>query len=115
VQGSRGRAYLNEESKVMIYAQSKWRYREKEGQKSIYQIEHDRLFSSIRNNRAENDGQYMSESTLLAIMGRMATYTGQVVTWEQAMNSKESLAPEEYAWGDAPEVVIAVPGVTKIA
>ena len=114
-QGSRGRAYLNEESKVMIYAESKWRYREKEGQRGIYQIEHDRLFSSIRNSRAENDGQYMSESTLLAIMGRMATYTGQVVTWEQATNSNEILAPKKYAWGDAPEVVIAVPGVTKIA
>jgi len=44
----------------------------------------------------------------------MATYSGGVVTWEQAMNSQEDLTPEKYAWGDAPEVVIAKPGVTKV-
>lgn len=112
-QGSRGRANLDQ-GKIMLYTDKKWRYREKEGQKSIYQIEHDKLFASIRNGTPRNDGEYMSKSTLLAIMGRMATYTGQVVTWEQAMNSKEDLTPEKYAWGDAPEVVIAMPGVTQI-
>jgi len=118
-QGSRGRAFLDEE-KVMVYAKdangadSKWRFREKEGQKSIFQIEHDRFFASIRNAKPENDGEYMAKSTLLAILGRMATYTGEVVTWEQAMNSQEDLTPAKYAWGDAPEVVIAVPGVTKV-
>ncbi|MEP7029237.1 MAG: hypothetical protein ABI960_11635, partial [Candidatus Eisenbacteria bacterium] len=40
-------------------------------------------------------------STLLAIMGRMAAYTGQPVTWDQALNSTESLAPKAYAWGEA--------------
>jgi len=118
VQGSHGRADLAER-KAMIYvntkgASSKWRFREKEGQKSMYQIEHDRLFASIRNAQPVNDGEYVSKSTLLAIMGRMATYTGEVVTWEQAMNSQEDLTPEKYAWGDAPEVAIAVPGVTKL-
>lgn len=113
VHGSRGRAFLNE-SKVMVYTDSKWRHREKEGQKGIYQLEHDRLFASIRGAKAVNDGEYMSKSTLLAILGRMATYTGKVVTWEQAMNSQEDLTPEKYAWGNAPEVVIAVPGVTTV-
>ena len=41
----------------------------------------------------------MAKSTLLAIMGRMATYTGQAITWEQAMNSKEDLTPPKYDWG----------------
>ena len=36
----------------------------------------------------------MSKSTLMGIMGRMATYTGQEITWEQALNSKEDLMPE---------------------
>lgn len=112
VSGSRGRATL-QPSKVMIYNDSKWRYREKESPKSIYQLEHERLFTSIRGGKAENDGEYMAKSTLLAIMGRMATYTGQVITWDQAMNSQELLAPAKYEWGDAPEVVIASPGVTK--
>ena len=55
----------------------------------------------------------MANSTLLAIMGRMATYTGQEITWEMAMNSKQDLSPEAYEWGAAPEVVIARPGLTK--
>ena len=55
----------------------------------------------------------MAKSTLLAILGRMATYTGQQITWEQALNSQEDLTPPSYAWGPAPEVKIAVPGVTK--
>ena len=55
----------------------------------------------------------MSYSTLLAIMGRMACYTGQKVTWEMAMNSQESLVPEKLEWGAAPKVEIAVPGITK--
>ena len=47
-------------------------------------------------------------------MGRMATYTGQMVTWEQALNSQEDLTPPEYAWGPAPDVVVPMPGVTKL-
>jgi hypothetical protein len=47
-------------------------------------------------------------------MGRMATYTGQQVTWSQALNSKEDLTPLKYAWGDAPEAPLAVPGMTKL-
>ena len=80
---------------------------------NIYQTEHDELFASIRAGKPLNNGRYMAYSTLLAILGRMATYTGQEITWEQALNSKENLTPPSYDWGPAPEVKIAVPGVTK--
>jgi len=50
---------------------------------------------------------------LLAIMGRMATYTGQEITWDMAWNSKEKLGPTKYEWGPVPVPQIAVPGVTK--
>jgi predicted dehydrogenase len=80
---------------------------------NIYQKEHDELFASIRAGQPLNNGRYMTHSTLLAILGRMATYTGQEITWEQALNSQEDLTPPSYAWGPAPEVKIAVPGVTK--
>ena len=59
----------------------------------MYQTEHDELFASIRNGKPINNGEYMAKSTLLAIMGRMAAYTGQQITWEMAMNSKEDLSP----------------------
>jgi len=54
-------------------------------------------------------------STLMAIMGRMAAYTGQQVTWEQAMNSQEKLVPENLDWNGKLDVKpIAQPGITKL-
>jgi predicted dehydrogenase len=83
-------------------------------QNHMYQTEHDELFASIRNAKPINNGEYMARSTLLAIQGRMAAYTGQEITWEMAMNSKESLAPSRYDWdGRPPASPIAVPGETR--
>jgi hypothetical protein len=90
-----------------------WRYRGRAP--NMYQHEHDVLFASIRASNPINNGQYMAQSTLMAIMGRMSAYTGQRVTWEQALNSQERLGPTTYDWGSAPEPIVAVPGVTKLA
>ena len=57
----------------------------------------------------------MVRSTLMAIMGRMAAYTGQTITWEQAMNSTEDLLPKELAFGPIEVPPVAIPGVTKIS
>jgi hypothetical protein len=70
--------------------------------------------TSIRDNKPINNGVYMTHSTLLAIMGRMATYTGELVTWEQALNSKEDLTPPKYEWGPIEMPEVAVPGKTKL-
>ena len=56
------------------------------------------LFASIRKGKPINNGERMATSTLLGIMGRMAAYTGQEVTWEQAMNSQEKIFPEKLDW-----------------
>ncbi|MHC5540766.1 Gfo/Idh/MocA family protein, partial [Singulisphaera rosea] len=96
-----------------ITGANKWRYR---GQNNnMYQTEHDELFASIRAGKPINSAVYAAKSTLLAIMGRMAAYTGEVITWEKALNSKESLAPAQYVWGDAPQRPVARPGLTKFA
>jgi hypothetical protein len=80
----------------------------------MFQTEHDELFASVRGGKPINNGEYMAKSTLLAIMGRMAGYTGQEVTWEMAMNSTEDLSPERYAWdAQPPEARVAVPGLTR--
>jgi hypothetical protein len=50
---------------------------------------------------------------MAAILGRMATYTGQKITWEQALASKEDLSPARYEWGPLPVPKVAVPGVTR--
>jgi hypothetical protein len=58
----------------------------------------------------------MAKSSLLAIMGRMAAYTGQEITWEMALNSRENLSPDHYEWSGAPPVArIAIPGQTPFA
>jgi myo-inositol 2-dehydrogenase/D-chiro-inositol 1-dehydrogenase len=78
----------------------------------MYQQEHIELVESIRSGKPRNDGDYMTKSTMMAIMGRMATYTGQTITWEMAMNSKEDLSPPKYEFGPLPVATIAKPGVT---
>ena len=88
-----------------ITGENAWRYR---GSKpNMYQVEHDEMFAGIRSGNPINNGMSAARSTLLAIMGRMAAYTGEVITWERALNSKEDLSPAQYAWGDAPRRVIA--------
>jgi len=81
----------------------------------MYQREHDVLFASIRAMNPVNDGISMAHSTLMAIMARMAAYTGEVVTWEQALESAENLNPEPFTFGDRPRPSVAVPGVTKFS
>ncbi len=80
----------------------------------MYQREHDVLFKSIRDGAPVNDGERMSRTTLLAIMGRMAAYTGQVVSWVQAMESGQDLNPEPWAMGVRETPSIAVPGTRPL-
>jgi myo-inositol 2-dehydrogenase / D-chiro-inositol 1-dehydrogenase len=90
----------------------KWTYTDRH--KNMYQVEHDRLFAGIRAGQPLNNGEYMAKSTLLAIMGRMATYTGRQVSWEQALASKEDLSPKKYEWGPIAMPEVALPGVTRL-
>jgi predicted dehydrogenase len=83
------------------------------GRDDMYQREHNELFASIRSGRPINNGEYMAKSTLMGIMGRMACYTGQLITWEQALNSTEDLTPARYEWGPLPVPAVARPGVTR--
>jgi len=83
------------------------------GSSAMYQNEHDELFASIRSGKPINDGVRSSNSTMLAIMARMAAYTGQAITWEQAMKSQEKLVPDKIEFGPMPTPAVAVPGQTK--
>ncbi len=80
---------------------------------NMYQVEHDEFFASIRSGKPINNGQYMAKSSMLAILGRMTTYTGQTLTWEQAINSKERLGPPKYEWGSLATPPVAQPGITE--
>ncbi|MFN0133476.1 MAG: Gfo/Idh/MocA family protein [Phycisphaerales bacterium] len=83
--------------------------------KDMYQAEHDELFASIRAGKPIHDGHRGANSTLMGIMARMAAYTGQTITWEQALNSKEALVPETLAFGPGPAADVAIPGKTKFS
>jgi predicted dehydrogenase len=112
--GTKGRSLLSERTNgLTIQSENKdWVYEGPFNQ--MYQTEHDELFASIRNGKPINNGEYMSHSTLLAIMGRMAAYTGQEITWKMALESKEDLSPPKYDWDVKLEhPPIAIPGVTK--
>jgi hypothetical protein len=52
---------------------------------------------------------------MLGLLGRQAAYTGQLVKWDECANSDERLGPTEYAWGEAPEATVPIPGKTEHA
>jgi len=109
VMGTKGSAQILKNE--VTSGEKKWRYR---GDKpSMYDLEHVELFKAIRSGETINNGTYMSYSTLLAIMGRMATYTGQNITWDAALSSQEVLGPSKYEWGKIDVPTVAMPGVTK--
>ena len=75
-----------------------------------YQTEHDDFFASVRAGKPLNEGKYVAESTLTAILGRMATYSGKEITWEQALNSDEKWGPDNYEFGPLPVDPVPMPG-----
>ncbi len=72
---------------------SNWKYN---GPKNdMYQTEHDEYFASIRAGKPLNFAEKLAHSTMVAILGRMSAYTGQTITWEDALASKEDLRPTD--------------------
>jgi predicted dehydrogenase len=114
VVGTKGKATI---LKYKIEGQNPWSYTKADDDPGMYVAEHRALNKALTSGNVINNGKYMSYSTMLAIMGRMACYTGQKLTWDQVINSKESLTPESYELGPVklPEsaLAVAMPGKTK--
>lgn len=107
--GSKGSAHL---MRHHLTGPNEWVY---EGNpENMYQVEHNELFAAIRAGEVINDMETAAYSTLMGIMGRMATYTGERVTWQKALDSTERLGPVEYTWGDFEPKPIAKPGSTRV-
>ena len=79
---------------------------------SMYDSEHIELMKSIRSGQPINNGKYMCISTLMALMGRDAAYTGKKIKWEDYMKSDVKLGPKSYEWGDYEPAPVAKPGST---
>jgi predicted dehydrogenase len=95
---------------------------DKKTENEPYQAEHDELFAAIAKGEYKfADAENGANSTMTSILGRMATYSGQIISWDKAINSGIDIQPKTYAWDAAPPVLpnadgfypVAIPGVTK--
>ncbi len=77
IHGSKGQASI---TACRIWGENNWRW---QGQADPYQIEHDKLFASIRSGKPLNHGDYMVRSTMIGVMGQLSCYTGKEISWEQ--------------------------------
>ena len=112
--GSEGMGTIKGWNPPTISGKNPWRY--SGPKKDMYQVEHDELFAAIRKGEVINDGVWMAHSTLMAIMGRSAAYTGQEITWEEAMHGQENLVPDNLDWNmSLPIAPMAVAGKTKFS
>jgi predicted dehydrogenase len=95
---------------------------DKNTENNPYQTEHDELFAAIAKGEYKfADAENGAKATLTSIMGRMATYSGQVMEWDKVLSSGLSIMPTRFAWDAEPPVKpdanglypVATPGVTK--
>jgi predicted dehydrogenase len=116
VYGTEGTAEILSQRTHKILGKKPWSKTKRPGDKdNMYQNEHDDLFASIRAGKPINDGEWMARSTMMAIMGRMATYTGLEISWEKALKSEQNLAPKKYEFGPLAVPEVAQPGITKFS
>jgi hypothetical protein len=79
-------------------------------------MEHHDLFAALRRGELPNEGEFGAKSTMTAIMGRMATYSGKVVKWDDALNSPHALADYDSlkSWDDPAPVLPNAEGLYPI-
>ena len=93
--GTRGTAELYASgARIITGGKIVWRSPRGEpgGKRGAYQTEHDALFNAIRKGTPYNETEYGALSTMTAILGRMATYSGKIVTWDAAFRSDQDAA-----------------------
>ena len=111
-------------SAARITSQGGWDWRHRSGEEGVdpYQAEHDALFAAIRAGTPHMEAEYGATSTMTAIFGRMATYSGRLLKWDEALASNVRLAPERLDWDALPRSLpdahgryqSAIPGVTPV-
>lgn len=122
--GTNGIVNLNaQHAELLVDGQRKWRVTggQRGYKNNAYQVEHDALFAAIRNDKPYNEAVYGATSTMTAILGRMATYSGQKVKWDQTLQLPHSMTTDAESWDAAAPVnpdadgryAVAIPGVTK--
>lgn len=125
-QGTKGTIYTDSGNVTVMKDYSGKLIYEHEGEEdpNPYQVEHDELFDAIINGKVINNTEYGAKSTMTAILGRMATYSGKVISWDEALNSDLRLVPDPDKWSwkaDPPTMPdkkgnysIPMPGETRV-
>ena len=92
---------------------SSWRFRG--DRNNPYQLEHNELIQAIRTGNPINEAKQVAESTLTAILGREAVYSGQELTWDSVLNSDQDFSLTEYKFSDLPVAPVPLPGKYRFA
>lgn len=120
--GTKGTLKLDTRPFITVGKETTWRGKPPAGDRGPYQVEHDALFKAIRENLPHAEAEYGATATMTGILGRMATYTGKVVAWDEAFDSGQMLTTDAEDWNAEPPVkakadgryAVAVPGETEI-
>jgi len=121
--GTKGRCDLLQ---LRITGEKQWRYLGSLDKNPAYDLEHVALFEAIRKGQPLNNGDYMADSTLMAVMGQLACYTGKELRWEDVAKSdfyypprpeevREGLEPPVRPGPDGIYPVPFTPGLSEIA
>jgi predicted dehydrogenase len=118
--GAKGHVDLMQYGDHRLYVGAERQGRWKQGADG-HQTEMDDLLASLLAGKPYNEADWAAESTMTAILGRMATYSGQLLKWDDAINSQLNLTPKSLAWNSPPLVkpgadgcyACAMPGITK--
>ena len=124
-QGTKGRVYLSAGNDGVLWDHkgNELFSHPKRGNANPYQHEHVELFDAIGKGEYKfADAEYGAYSTLTGVIGRLATYSGQVIKWDAALESNVDLMPEQLAWDALPKVLpdenglypYAIPGQTIV-
>ncbi len=130
IHGANGSAVLGEgqpdprifKSRVQSSENIIWQFKGRRN--NPYQVEHDRLFEAIRQDKPHNETERCAMAAMAGILGRMAAESGKLISWDEAMASDLELAPglEDYTMQSDPPVMpdakgsypVAMPGETKV-
>lgn len=113
--GSKGRVEMEDKGTAEIRGANAWTWQRPEKSVSPYQQEHTDLIASIRSGKPYNELKQVAESTLTAILGREAAYTGQELTWDEVLNAEQDLTPPQTDFGPLEVPPVPMPGKTKLA
>jgi predicted dehydrogenase len=102
------------DAKSVIEGASPWQLDRQGPRVNPYVQEHADLIASIRAGKPLNEGRQVAESTLTAIMGREAAYTGQAIVWDELLASQMDLVPPDVSFGPMPVAPVAMPGHTPV-